>query len=130
MFRYRGQFKDASLYTLANVSVALRGDGTGCLGMGEPCSAHWHVQLNTSSKTSTVASIVDCFEESHHVYYVVGLHDETLCYRGDTDKLLREGRGMRRVRGNGFRMAQDLEHSARSECNHPRNGSKDRLSIL
>jgi hypothetical protein len=33
MFRYRGQFKDASLYTLANVSVALRGDGTGCLGM-------------------------------------------------------------------------------------------------
>jgi hypothetical protein len=43
----------------------------------------------------------------------------TLFFAVEKEKLLREGRGMR----------EDLEHSARSECNHPGNGSRGRLSI-
>jgi hypothetical protein len=105
MCRYRGQTKDSSLYTLANVSIALcegeyRYFGN---GLGEPCSARWHTLLNTSPRTATVASIVDRFEKTHHVYYVVVLHDDTLFCHGDREKLLREGRGMRQVRGNGFK---------------------------
>jgi hypothetical protein len=121
MCRYRGQTKDSSLYTLANVSIALCECGYRCFGnrVGEPCPAHWHTQLNTLSRTATVASIIGRFEKTHHVYYVGGLHDDTLCCRGDREKLLREGRGMR----------GDLEHFARSECNHPSNGSRGRLSI-
>jgi hypothetical protein len=130
MCRYRGQTKDSSLYTLANVSIALcegeyRYFGN---GLGEPCSARWHTLLNTSPRTATVASIVDRFEKTHHVYYVVGLHDDTLFCHGDREAVAR-GTWNETSTWEWLQAAQDLEHSARSECNHPGNGSRGRLRI-
>jgi hypothetical protein len=100
MCRYRGQTKDSSLYTLANVSIALCEGGYRCFGngLGEPRCAHWHTQLNTSSGTATVASIVGRFEKTHHIYYTGGLHDDTLFCRGEREAV---ARGTWNERGSG-----------------------------